>query len=424
MEPISPASLSRSRMIVLVVVGGVVLAALIGLASINRVPSIQVAAEDWPWWRGLDQSAVAIGSAPTQWSDTQNVVWKSDVPGRGHGTPIVQGPRVFLATADEQSKVLSLLCFDRHSGAQVWECELQRGGLMHKSIKNSYASASAACDGQQVYYPWVADGALWLAAVNLDGKILWKKRVAPFVSEHGYGSSPCLYESLVIVSSDNLGPSFVTALNRQSGEIAWQVERATGGSYGTPVVASLAGRDQLLLSGQNSVVSYNPQSGDIAWACQGPGPSTIGTLAWHGDLAFATCGAPPMIAGVMAIRADSGQLAWQAEAMANVPSPLVVGDRLLVTEDRGTIVCFSTDSGQPLWKERLGGNFSASPVLAGDRVYLPNEAGRMFVFRVGADFELLAEIDLEDGGFASPVIAGGRIYLRTNHHLYCIGDAT
>jgi outer membrane protein assembly factor BamB len=328
-----------------------------------------------------------------------------------------------MGAADEKEKILSLLCFDRESGKQLWKSQLERTGLMHKSIKNSYASASAACDGHRVYYPWIAGDALWLAAVNLRGELLWKKEAAPFVSEHGYASSPCLYKSLVIVASDNLGPSFLTALDRKSGEIVWRVPRWTGGSYGTPVVATLAGRDQLLLSGQNSVVSYDPATGNVWWKCQGPGPSTIGTLAVRDDLAFATCGAPPMVAGVMAIRADDGRIAWQADAMANVPSPLVVGDHLLVTEDRGTIVCFSAESGERIWKERLGGNFSASPVLAGDLVYLPNEAGRMFVFRVGAEFELVAEVDLDDGGFASPMIVGGRIYLRTNDHLYCIGDS-
>jgi outer membrane protein assembly factor BamB len=423
MESKSPTKLSRLKLIALVALAGVLIAVLIGLLRVNATAEIQVADEDWPWWRGFDQSNVARLAAPRKWSDSQNVIWKTEVPGRGHGTPIVQGQRVFLGTADEKTKTLSLLCFDRESGKQLWQSQLERTGLMHKSIKNSYASASAACDGHRVYYPWIAGDALWLAAVNLRGELLWKKEAAPFVSEHGYASSPCLYKSLVIVASDNLGPSFLTALDRKSGEIVWRVPRWTGGSYGTPVVATLAGRDQLLLSGQNSVVSYDPATGNVWWKCQGPGPSTIGTLAVRDDLAFATCGAPPMVAGVMAIRADDGRVAWQADAMANVPSPLVVGDHLLVTEDRGTIVCFSAESGERIWKERLGGNFSASPVLAGDLVYLPNEAGRMFVFRVGAEFELVAEVDLDDGGFASPVIVGGRIYLRTNDHLYCIGDS-
>ncbi len=424
MESKTPTKLSRSRTIALVALAGVLVAAWIGLTTIDTTAGIEVAAEDWPWWRGYDRSNVAPSSAPTHWSETENVVWKSAVPGRGHGTPIVHGGQVFLATADEKAKILSLICFDRESGKLLWQRELERDGLMHKSIKNSYASASAACDGNRVFYPWIASDALWLAAVDLRGELLWKKRVAPFASEHGYASSPCIYKSMVILSSDNLGPSFLTALERESGNTVWQAQRSTGGSYGTPVVATLAGRDQLLLSGQNSVVSYDPADGNLWWKCEGPGPSTIGTVAWRDGLAFATCGAPPMIAGVMAIRADSGRVAWQADAMANVPSPLVVGDRLLITEDRGTVVCFSAESGKQLWKQRLGGNFSASPVLAGGLVYLPNEAGRMFVFRAGEDFELISEVDLADGGFASPVIAGGRIYLRTNHHLYCIGDST
>ena len=292
MESKSPTKLWRSKLIALVALAGVLIAVLIGMTAINKSAAIQVAAEDWPWWRGYEQSNVAHSGAPTEWSDTENVVWKSDVPGRGHGSPIVQGQRVILGTADEQAKVLSLLCFDRESGKQLWQTELQRDGLMHKSIKNSYASASAACDGHRVFYPWIANGGLWLAAVDLDGKLLWKKKVAPFASEHGYASSPSIYKSLVIVPSDNLGPSFLTALNRKSGETVWQVTRSTGGSYGTPVIATLAGRDQLLLSGQNSVVSYNPADGSLWWKCQGPGPSTIGTLAWRGELAYATCGAP------------------------------------------------------------------------------------------------------------------------------------
>lgn len=365
---------------------------------------------------------VASRPAPSQWSETQNILWKVEVPGRGHGSPIVHDQSVFVATAEEQEQVLSLLCVDRATGTRQWLCELHQGEWMHKSIKNTYASASPACDGARVFYPWIADDALWLAAIDLQGQLLWKKQVAPFVSEHGYASSPCVYQSLVIIPSDNLGPSYLTAFDRKTGKLVWQVSRASGGSYASPVIASLAGRDQLLLGGQNSVVSYDPRTGQTWWQCAGPGPNTIGSVAWFEGLAFATCGTPPMIAGVMAIDADQGQLIWKADAMASVPSPLVVGNRLLVTEDRGTILCFSATTGQQLWKQRLGGNFSASPALAGDLVYLPNEAGKMFIFRAGAQFESVSEIDLGDGGFASPVIVEGRIYLRTNRHLYCIGE--
>lgn len=423
-HPKSSPHAARMRTVALVALVCVASAGLLLALATRREATPVPGDQDWPWWRGPDGTAVARGGAPSEWSADSNVIWKTDLPGQGHGTPIIHSQRIFLASADEQAKVLTLYCFDAVSGNELWQAELQRGGLMHKSIKNSYASASAACDGRYVFYPWVADNSLWIAAVDMDGELAWRQQVAPFTSEHGYASSPCFYRSSVIVPSDNLGQSYLTALDRTTGDLLWQTQRSAGGSYGSPVVANLAGRDQLLLSGQNSVISYNPSNGEIWWRCEGPGPSTIGTMTWHENLAIATCGAPPMIAGVMAIEADSGRVAWQADAMANVPSSLVVEDRLLVTEDRGTIACFSIDTGELLWRERLGGNFSASPVLAGGLVYLPNEAGQMFVFRVGVEFELVAENELTDGGFASPVIVNGRIYVRTNQHLYCIGDAS
>ena len=145
MESNSPTKLLRSPLIALVVLVGV-MAAAVGMFVINRSNAIDVTAGDWPWWRGLDQSNSSSSAVPTDWTDGQHVIWKSDIPGRGHGSPIVHDQRVILATADEQAKVLSLICLDRQTGQELWQSELQRGGLMHKSIKNSYASASAACE--------------------------------------------------------------------------------------------------------------------------------------------------------------------------------------------------------------------------------------------------------------------------------------
>ncbi len=397
--------------------------------------TIGVADADWPWWRGPNRDNIAVGTPPpSTWiyekDETNNVVWRAEVAGFGHGSPIISGDRVFLPTADDQAQTQSLLCFDRASGNLLWNTEIHRGGFTHKNIKNSHASSSAACDGERVYVPFVTRGGLWLTATGLDGDILWQKLVMAFDSEHGYASSPAIYNSLVIVAGDNLGPSFLTALDGASGDIVWQVPRGQGGSYGTPILASLAGRTQLVLSGQNSVTSYDPKNGIELWSCRGPADSTIGTIASAQDFVFATAGAQPMFAGTMCIRADgSGDVSethvvWTSNAKANVPSPLVVNNRLVVVQDNGFVTCLSRENGEKLWKERLGGKFSASPVLAGDFVYLPNESGKMFVFKAGDDFELVAENDLGDGGFASPVICGGRLYLRTEHFLYCIGGSS
>ena len=394
----------------------------------SRSADVAVAKGDWPWWRGTERDNKALGDPPpVKWAENENIIWKAEVQGRGYASPIVCSDRIFVPTADELEQIQSLLCFSRETGERLWNTEFHRGGFVHKNIKNSHASSTAACDGGRVFVPFVVQGGLWLTATDLDGNILWQKLVAPFDSEHGYASSPAIYKSLVIVASDNLGPSYLTALDRRSGETVWQVPRGSGGSYATPVIAMLAGRPQLLLSGQNSVTSYDPENGEVLWFCSGMASSTIGTIAWSKNSVFATAGAATTAGGTMSIGADgrddvtNTHITWTSNATANVPSPLVVEDRLVVVQDIGLVTCLSTETGKELWKERLGGNISASPVLAGDLVYLPNEEGTVFVFKAGKQFESVAENHLGDGGFATPVICGGRIYLRTEHHLYCIG---
>ncbi|MBL6725531.1 MAG: PQQ-binding-like beta-propeller repeat protein [Rubripirellula sp.] len=411
---------SRSRLIA----ASIGVAVFLGLVWFiwGQTASIKVAENDWPWWRGSNHNNIGTGDAATEWSESKNIRWKSDVPGRGHGSPIVVGTSVYLASADDLTKTLSLYSFDRATGEPKWETPLTSGEAMHKSIKNTYASSSPACDGSSIFYPWISDQQLWLASVSVDGTLNWKKPIAPFISEHGYGSSPCLYQSLVIIPGDNLGTSYLTAVDRQTGNIVWQTQRSAGGSYTSPVIHPSAGRSQLIMSGQNSVVSYHPATGEVLWQCEGPGLSTIGTASFNDRLAFFTCGASPMIAGVMAIEMNSGKIVWQADAMANVPSSLLVDDSLLVAEDRGTLVCYDANSGQKKWKERIGGNLSASPVAVGDKVFLPQESGIVSVFEVGDSLKRIAENDLGDGGFASPVIIGGEMFLRTEHFLYCIAN--
>ena len=409
--------------ILLGLIGAAYTAGWCGGPGTDPIKDVVVSPDDWPWWRGPSYNNIAEGEPPaTHWSQDENIVWKTPVPGLGHGSPIVAGKRIFLLTADDLKETMSLVCFYRESGQLLWETELHRGGLMHKSLKNSYASSTPACDGQRVFATFITRGGLWLTATDLDGEILWQKLVAPFQSEHGYASCPLIYRSLVIVAGDNLEPSFLTALDRRTGETVWQVPRHQGGSYGSPVVATLAGNEQLLLSGQGFVTSYNPSDGQTLWSSQAMSPSMIGTIAWHNDFVFATS-----LHGTVCIRADGvgdvshSHVAWASRVKANVPSPLVVEDRLIVVQDDGIVSCLSVRSGEQHWKKRLGGNISASPVLAGEYVYVPNEEGRTFVFKAAADFELVAENDLGDSSFASPVICGGRIYLRTEQHLFCIG---
>ncbi|MGE3809202.1 MAG: PQQ-binding-like beta-propeller repeat protein, partial [Gemmataceae bacterium] len=186
---------------------------------------LRIGPDDWPWWRGPNRNAVArVQKVPTTWSETKNIVWKAAVPGRGHGSPIVVGSRVFLESADEQKQTQFVLCYDRATGKQLWQKQLHAGGFdgrFHK--KNTRASSTLACDGERVFAPFYNAGALWLTALDLEGKQLWQKKLGNFVSHWGYSASPCLYQSLVIVAGDHKGEGggYLVALDRQSGAEKW-----------------------------------------------------------------------------------------------------------------------------------------------------------------------------------------------------------
>jgi outer membrane protein assembly factor BamB len=399
-------------------------------------PSPASSANDWPWWRGasLDGHAFAQDgpAPPLSWSETENVLWKADVPGRGHATPTVWGDRIFVSTADDDAETMSLLCFARDDGELLWTKRLHEGNFMHRHNKNSHASGTPACDGTHVYVAHMVthDGqdGIWVSAVDLDGNIAWQKKAGPFTSRHGYGSAPSMYRDLLIVNGDNGENGFLAALERSSGEVRWRIRRPLYYNFSSPVVAEVAGREQLLTHGVGEVTSYDPATGDQLWRCDGPTETCANTVAFDTERVYAAGGWPDK--NLLAIRADGSgdvtdsHIEWQTgKAVCYVPSMLVDGGRLYSVNDQGVAACYDAASGNVHWVKRLGGNFSASPVLAAGHIYVPDEAGLVHVFRASDTYASVAQNDLADGGFASPVIIGGVIYLRTLNHLYAIGDA-
>ena len=384
---------------------------------------IEIKSGDWPWWRGPTHDGIAENqSVPKHWNEEKNILWKTAVPGKGHASPIVVEDRIFLTTANHETNKISLLCYDRKSGSLLWEKEIHRGPFMHMHKKNSQASATPAWDGKFVFVVFMIDDGIYVTALDRDGNIVWQTRAGDFDSKHGYGSSPFLYKSLLIVNGDNQGTGFLAALDRNTGKIIWRIDRKNNSSFATPVVATIDGVDQLLLSGHNTVCSYNPESGALRWQSEGPAATTANTMLWYKGLVFASGGWPEH--NLMAVRADgSGKIAWQKGIKSYVPSPVLIGDRLLVVQDANIVRLFDPESGKEFWKERLGRRgYSASPTVVGNVVYLPDETGEVHVFRAGDTFEKIASNRLEGDGMASPVICGGKIYLRTSSHLYCIGQ--
>lgn len=390
------------------------------------VPSVESSqfdpsSADWPCWRGAAGTGIAAGSAPAVLSATKDVRWSVSVPGKGHASPTVWGRQIFLATADEDKETMSLLALDRETGQTRWSCPLHEGGFMHVHSKNTHASPTPACDGKHVYWPAMVRGAIWLSAVMLEGKIAWQTEVGPFVSMHGYGSSPVLYEQLVIVQGDSNGPGWLAAVNRETGKIHWRVQRGNVASFATPAVANVAGTMQLILHGQDKVVSYNPATGDKLWECEGPATVCANTMCWSGDLVFVSGGYPQQ--NTWAIKADgSGLIVWRKSWKCYVPSMLVDGDLLFVPQDNGVLHCVDATTGEEHWTKRLGGDVTSSPVLADGKLYVITESGKTFSFRSSKKFQEVSAGDLGDRVYATPTITGGRSYIRTYSKLFCIGE--
>jgi outer membrane protein assembly factor BamB len=400
-----------------------------GVADADRV---NLAPTDWPWWRGPDRNGVAAASQkpPLKWSATRNVLWKCPVPGRGHGSPIVVGDQVFLATAEEENQTQSVLCHDRRTGKRLWQAVVHRGGFEKKgNVKASLASSTVACDGRRLFVNFLNGGAVYTTALSRDGTRLWQTKISDYVVHQGYGSSPAIYGPLVIVSADNKGGGAVAGLERATGKVVWKRERPRTPNYASPIILTVAGRDQLLLTGCDLVTSLDPLTGKQLWEIEGATTECVSSTVTDGKRIITSGGFPKN--HVAAVEADgSGKVAWRNNIRVYVPSMLLRDGHLYAVSDNGIAYCWKSDSGKEVWKGRLGGTFSSSPVLAGDLIFATSESGRTFLFKATpAGLKLIAENQLGNQVMATPAISGGRIYLRVTlqekgrrqEMLFCIG---
>jgi outer membrane protein assembly factor BamB len=389
--------------------------------------------KDWPAWRGPFGNGLAAAgqNPPARWSETENVLWKASIPGRGHSSPTVVGERVFVATADTQKQTQSVLALDRQSGRQLWETIVHEGQLDGGGHRNSsLASSTVACDGERLFINFFQAGAIHTTALDLNGKRIWQQKVCDFVRHQGFGSSPLPHGSLVLVSADHRGGGVIAGLDRLTGQIVWSQPRPKLPNYTSPAVLKAHGREQLLVAGCNLISSFDPVRGTKLWELPGSTEECVVSMVTDGERVFASGGYPKN--HTVAVSADgSGRVAWQNAVRVYVPSPIVKDGHLYAVMDAGFAVCWKSDTGEELWRERLGGDFYSSPVMVGERIYASNSAGKTFVFEATPQaFKSIAVNQLGDEAYASPAICGDRIYLRVakngdvrQEFLYCIGDA-
>jgi outer membrane protein assembly factor BamB len=391
----------------------------------------------WPRWRGPSgQGVVEGGDYPDTWSDTENVIWKVPVPGRGHSSPIVWGDRLFLTTAAEDGTGRSILCFRRSDGKQLWQVSVPDAPAEKLYTKNSYASATVSTDGERVYAYF---GNAGLMAVNFDGKQIWHVSFGVLQLYHGPGGSPLLYKDRLILFQEQrlmsrdvtTDPGFIVAIDKKTGKELWRRPRNPQPGWGTPVAIQAGDRVEIIVSSSRRIEAYNPETGDVLWTCGGNTMEVIPTPVVGHGLVFCTSGrAGPTLAVRPGGTGDvtATHVAWSTpKGSPFVPSPLLLGDYLYTINDMASVASsFSAKTGELIGQLRLGEpqreGFSASPVAVGGKVFFTNDEGDTFVLSQAPDFKLLHVNRIGERTLASPALVDGRWYIRTQAHLFCIGS--
>lgn len=382
---------------------------------------------DWPEFRGpTGQGHSDERGLPLTWSETSNIKWKVPIPGGGWSSPSIQKDRIWLTTATDEGRSLRVVAVDFATGKITQDVEVFRLKSSPKlNPKNSYASPTPVLDGDRVY---VHFGALGTACLSQSGEIVWKTRLDYDNGQHGPGGSPVVYDDLLILSCDGMEIQFVVALDKMTGKVKWKKYRQGNQAYTTPLVLRLSAGDQVVSPGAFRAVSYDPKTGKEIWEVRyGDGFSNVPRPVYGNGLVFICTGFQQP--SLMAVRVDGrgdvtkSHVAWTvSRGVSLTPSPLLIGDELYMISDNGIASCIDSKTGKPHWQVRLGGNHSASPVYADQRIYFLNEDGESVIISPGQQFNALARNQLNGRTLASMAVSGSSIFIRSDTHLYRIGS--
>lgn len=399
---------------------GVILMAMGGAAQ----------AGNWPGWRGPHGDGISDETGiPVRWNKDDNVTWKTEIPGKGHSSPVIWGERIFLTTCLPQEQKRVLLCVERGSGKILWQRDVVTSKLERLHKLNSHASSTPATDGKHVWVTFLDAPNVQVACYDFAGKQVWQRSPGTFFSVHGFCSPPILYKDTIILNCDQDHPkAFVVALDKQTGDERWRIQRPGIRSYCPPLIVEAAGKMQMVLSGSKCIASYDPDTGKQWWLIDGPTEQFVASLIYHDNLFFMTAGFPTY--HIMGIKPDGtgnvtkSHVQWHVtRAQAYVPSPIAHDKFFFMVNDNGVASCWESATGKNQWTERLGRHHSASPVRAGGLLYFLDDDGTTYVLKGSNQFEVVSKNPLGDEAYASPAISDGQIFIRTLHYLHCIGPA-
>jgi outer membrane protein assembly factor BamB len=395
-------------------------------------------AEDWPQFRGpTGQGVSEVKTAPTKWSASENIAWKTPIPGQGWSSPVLAANKLYLTTAVPASGqtplTLRALCIDAPTGHILWNVEVLRPNpSLARQIhqKNTPASPTPVISGDRLFVHFGHMGAAALDPKN--GNVLWRQTILKYPPVHGAGGSPALIDDLLIFSCDGARDPFVAALDTKSGEVRWKTPRNTTAraafSFSTPLEIDVSGNKQIVIPGSGVVAAYDPKDGREIWRVNtGEGYSVVPRPAFAHGVVFVSTGFDR--ANILAIRPEGAtgdvtntHVAWKLSRNAPLtPSPLVVGDEIYLVSDNGFATCADAKTGKVHWSKRIGGNYSASPLYAAGHVYFQSENGLATVVKAAPTFEQVSQNDLDERTLASYAVTEGALYIRSANHLWKIG---
>lgn len=429
-----------------------------------QVQMAQAQVAHWPQWRGPFFNGMARGDAPTTWSDTSNIKWKVEIPGRGHSTPAIWGDRIFLTTAIATGKPpapaptpaeasqgggqrragggagplvehrFELLCLDRKTGKILWQ-RTAKVATPHEGYHRAYgsfASNSPVTDGKYVYASFGSRG---IFAYDFNGKLIWEKDPGVQMKMRlafGEGSAPLLVGDRLFLVFDHEAESFILALDKRNGKELWRAARDERSSWSTPLAIDHNGRTEIVVSATNRVRSYDPETGKVLWESGGLGANAIPVPVSQNGIVYVMSGYrdPKMMAIKLGRQGDvtgSDAIVWShTRGVPYTASPVLYENKLYVVTDNGMVSAFNATTGEPYYHQtRLpkAYNLKASPIGANGKLYLATEDGDVVVLKMGEKLEVLATNHLTDQIFiATPVIAAGELFLRGQNTLFCISE--
>ncbi len=412
------------------------LAGLWATLALSALPA--VAQNNWPAFRGPSADGHADDAdLPVTWSEDENIFWKTPIHGKAWSSPIVWGHQIWLTTATADGHDSSALCLDFETGDIIHDLPMFHVETPVESHSfNSYSSPTPCIEDGRVYVSWGSAGTACIDTETAD--VLWSRRDLECNHYRGPGSSPIIFEDLLLCHYDGFDYQYVIALNKATGDTVWRTERphdfgTDNGdmkkAFATPLVIEVNGRQQLISPCSKGTFAYDPRTGEEIWRVRYEGFSTACRPLYEDGMLIISSGFSR--AELLAVDptgegdVTDTHIRWiETRQMPSKPSPLWVDGRIYTIHDQGVISCLDGMTGEIIWSDRAGGNFTASPIYAGGRIYIPSEEGGTLVVAPGDSYNVLATNMLDAGALSSPAVVGDSLLLRTTTHLYRIGDAS